>query len=137
VLESICLCYTFSHLKRLFYSAKIRKNVKSIVGISPTMVLLFHLPFLLFEDVKDEMWKHNGRSCFSIQHCVSFIMFMEEFASRVLNTIFLFSQLTQSEQTKKSPLAELNRRQFDLQLLLQSNALPTELSRDANNISKT
>jgi len=30
--------YTFSHLKRPFYWTKKRKNVKSIVGISPTMV---------------------------------------------------------------------------------------------------
>jgi len=31
--------------------------------------------------------KHNGLSWLSIQYCVNFIMFMEEFASRVLNTI--------------------------------------------------
>jgi hypothetical protein len=76
--------------------------------------------------VKDEMWKHNGRSWVSlscddisspdkprtptlvpisgvlaIQVCVSFIMFMEEFAYLVLNTIFLFSQLTQLEQINR------------------------------------
>jgi hypothetical protein len=34
---------------------KIRKVVKSIVGISPTMVLLFPLHFLVFEEVKDEI----------------------------------------------------------------------------------
>jgi hypothetical protein len=63
----------------------------------------------LLEDVKDEICKaegeptekHNGRSCFSIQQLVKFIMFMEELASLVLNTIFLFSQLTQLEQTNK------------------------------------
>jgi len=53
----------------------------------------------LLEDVKDEIWKHNGRSCLSIQQLVNFIMFIEELASLVLNTIFLFSQLTQLEQT--------------------------------------
>jgi hypothetical protein len=44
------------------------------------------------------MEKHNGRSYLSTQELVNFIMCMEELASRVLNTIFLFSQLTQSEQ---------------------------------------
>ena len=61
--------------------------------------LTFSSSLFLLEDVKDEIWKHNGRSCFSIQQLVKFIMFMEEFASLVLNTIFLFSQLTQLEQT--------------------------------------
>ena len=39
-------------------------------------------------------------ACFFIQQFAKFIMFMEELASLVLNTIFLFSQLTQLEQTK-------------------------------------
>jgi hypothetical protein len=63
--------------------------------------LTFSSSGFILEEVKDEICvtceKHNGRSCFSIQQLVSFIMFMEEFASLVLNTIFLFSQLTQSE----------------------------------------
>jgi len=59
--------------------------------------LTFSSSFWIFEEVKDEIWKHNGLSCFSIQDCVNFIMFIEEFASLVLNTIFLFSQLTQLE----------------------------------------
>ena len=63
--------------------------------------LTFSSSFLVIEEVKDEMWKHNGRSCFSIQQLVNFIMFMEEFASLVLNTIFLFSQLTQLEQINR------------------------------------
>ena len=29
--------------------------------------LTFSSSFLVFEEVKDEIWKHNGRSCFSIQ----------------------------------------------------------------------
>jgi len=29
--------------------------------------LTFSSSFLVIEEVKDEMWKHNGRSCFSIQ----------------------------------------------------------------------
>jgi hypothetical protein len=57
--------------------------------------LTFSSSFFVFEEVKDEIWKHNGRSCFSIQVLVRFIMFIEELASLVLNTIFLFSQLTQ------------------------------------------
>jgi hypothetical protein len=32
----------------------------------------------LLKDVKDKIWKHNGRSCFSIQQLVNFIMFIEE-----------------------------------------------------------
>jgi hypothetical protein len=58
----------------------------------------------LLEDVKDEIWKHNGRSCLSIQQLVNFIMFIEELASLVLNTIFLFSQLTQLEHYKKETI---------------------------------
>ena len=63
--------------------------------------LTFSSSFLVIEEVKDEMWKHNGRSWVSIQVWVNFIMFMEEFASLVLNTIFLFSQLTQLEQINR------------------------------------
>ena len=29
--------------------------------------LTFSCSFFLLEQVKDEIWKHNGRSCFSIQ----------------------------------------------------------------------
>jgi hypothetical protein len=47
--------------------------------------LTFSSSVFTLEEVKDEIWKHNGRSCFSIQQLVNFIMFMEEFASRVLN----------------------------------------------------
>jgi hypothetical protein len=45
----------FATDKSPFIRQKIRKNVKSIVGISPTMVLLFSSSFL-FEDVKDEIY---------------------------------------------------------------------------------
>jgi hypothetical protein len=69
--------------------------------------LTFSSSFLVIEEVKDEMWKHNGRSCFSIQQLVNFIMFMEEFASLVLNTIFLFSQLTQCKKYSRNILEYL------------------------------
>ena len=45
--------------------------------------LTFSSSFWIFEEVKDEIWKHNGRYWFSIHHFVKFIMFMDEFASRV------------------------------------------------------
>ncbi len=90
--------YTFSHLKRPFYRAKkIRKKRKINSRNFTYDGLTFSCSSFLLEQVKDEIWKHNGRSCFSIQECVNFIMFIEEFASLVLNTIFLFSQLTQLE----------------------------------------
>ncbi len=38
--------HLFSFKTPILLGKKIRKNVKSIVGISPTMVLLFHLPFV-------------------------------------------------------------------------------------------
>jgi hypothetical protein len=38
------LLHFFSFKTPILFGKKIRKNVKSIVGISPTMVLLFHLP---------------------------------------------------------------------------------------------
>ena len=37
--------HLFSFKTPILLGKKIRKNVKSIVGISPTMVLLFHLPY--------------------------------------------------------------------------------------------
>jgi len=37
--------HLFSFKTPILYDKKIRKNIKSIVGISPTMVLLFPLPF--------------------------------------------------------------------------------------------
>ena len=39
------ILHLFSFKTPILYDKKIRKNVKSIVGISPTMVLLFPLPF--------------------------------------------------------------------------------------------
>jgi hypothetical protein len=36
--------HLFSFKTPILLGKKIRKNVKSIIGISPTMVLLFHLP---------------------------------------------------------------------------------------------
>ena len=38
------ILHLFSFKTPILVGKKIRKNVKSIVGISPTMVLLFHLP---------------------------------------------------------------------------------------------
>ena len=38
------ILHLFSFKTPILLGKKIRKNVKSIVGISPTMVLLFHLP---------------------------------------------------------------------------------------------
>ena len=38
--------HLFSFKTPILIGKKIRKNVKSIVGISPTMVLLFHLLFV-------------------------------------------------------------------------------------------
>ena len=89
--------YTFSHLKRPFYRAKNKKKCKINSRNFTYDGLTFSSSFWIFEEVKDEIWKHNDRSCFSIQDCVNFIMFIDEFASLVLNTIFLFSQLTQLE----------------------------------------
>jgi len=43
--ELIELLHLFTFQTPILYDKKIRKNVKSIVGISPTMVLLFPLPF--------------------------------------------------------------------------------------------
>jgi len=71
--------------------------------------LTFSSYVFILEEVKDGICKakgepvekHNSRSCLSIQQLVNFIMFIEEFASRVLNTIFLFSQLTQLEHTNR------------------------------------
>ncbi len=40
------ILHLFSFKTPILLGKKIRKNVKSIVGISPTMVLLFHLPFV-------------------------------------------------------------------------------------------
>jgi len=40
------ILHLFSFKTPILEGKKIRKNVKSIVGISPTMVLLFHLPFV-------------------------------------------------------------------------------------------
>jgi hypothetical protein len=53
------------------------------------------------EEVKDEIQNSLGRCCLYIQHFPKFIMFVAELASRVLNTIFLFSQLTQLEHTNR------------------------------------
>ena len=55
--------------------------------------LTFSSSNFIFEEVKDEIWKHNGRSCFSIQDLVSFIMFMEELASLVLNWRSIFFKM--------------------------------------------
>ena len=41
---STSILHLFSFKTPILLGKKIRKNVKSIVGISPTMVLLFHLP---------------------------------------------------------------------------------------------
>jgi hypothetical protein len=38
------ILHLFSFKTPILLGKNIRKNVKSIVGISPTMVLLFHLP---------------------------------------------------------------------------------------------
>ena len=40
----LSILHLFSFKTPIIDAKKIRKNVKSIVGISPTMVLLFHLP---------------------------------------------------------------------------------------------
>jgi hypothetical protein len=40
--------------------------------------------------VKDEIQNSFGLCCLYIQHFPKFIMFIEEFASRVLNSIFCF-----------------------------------------------
>jgi hypothetical protein len=82
-----------------FYGIKNNKKCKINSRNFTYDGLTFSSSLFLLEDVKDEIWKHNGRSCFSIQQLVNFIMFIEELASLVLNTIFLFSQLTQLEQT--------------------------------------
>ena len=42
--KSSSYLHLFSFKTPILLGKKIRKNVKSIVGISPTMVLLFHLP---------------------------------------------------------------------------------------------
>ncbi len=79
-----------------------QKNKKKCKINSRNFTYFFFFCFSLWEEeVKDEIWKHNGRSCFSIQQLVNFIMFIEELASLVLNTIFLFLQLTQLEHTNR------------------------------------
>ena len=89
--------HLFSFKTPILQSKKIRKKCKINSRNFTYDGLTFSSSFWIFEEVKDEIWKHNGRSCLSIQDCVNFIMFIDEFASLVLNTVFLFSQLTQLE----------------------------------------
>ena len=95
--NAIVTLHLFSFKTPILQSKKIRKKCKINSRNFTYDGLTFSSSFWIFEEVKDEIWKHNGRSCLSIQDCVNFIMFIEEFASLVLNTIFLFSQLTQLE----------------------------------------
>jgi len=61
--------------------------------------LTFSTSSFVLEVVKDEIWKHAGRSCLSIQHFVIFIMLITELASLVLNTVCLTWGLTHPEHT--------------------------------------
>ena len=65
-----------------------------------TIVLLFLVSSL--KQVKDDaLLNSSGLVCLFIQQVVKFIIFTAEFASRVLNTVCLFWQLTQLEHTKR------------------------------------
>ena len=63
-ISSFLLRYSLRHTKKI-------KNVKSIVGIFSLRItydgLIFSSYVFIIEEVKDEMLKHNGRYCFSIQ----------------------------------------------------------------------
>jgi len=72
-------------------------SVKSTDGLTFSISSFFPLG----EMVKDEIQNSFGLCCLYIQHFPKFIMFIAEFVSLVLNTIFLFSQLTQLEQTNR------------------------------------
>ena len=75
---------------------KMRQNhskirwLEALPSVKSTDGLTFSISFL-FEMVKDEIQNSFGLCCLYIQHFPKFIMFIDEFASRVLNTIFLFS----------------------------------------------
>ena len=73
--------------------------LEALPSVKSTDGLTFSISSFLFEMVKDEIQNSFGLCCLYIQHFPKFIMFIDEFASRVLNTIFLFSQLTQLEHT--------------------------------------
>ena len=73
--------------------------LEALPSAKSTDGLTFSSSFLFIEEVKDEIQNSFGLCCLYIQHFPKFIIFIEEFASRVLNTIFLFSQLTQLEHT--------------------------------------
>jgi hypothetical protein len=75
--------------------------LEALPSVKSTDGLTFSISSFLFEMVKDEIQNSFGLCCLYIQHFPKFIMFIAELASRVLNTIFLFSQLTQLEHTKR------------------------------------
>ena len=75
--------------------------LEALPSVKSTDGLTLSSSFLVIEEVKDEIQNSLGLCCLYIQHFPKFIMFIEELASRVLNTIFLFSQLTQLEHTNK------------------------------------
>ncbi len=62
--------------------------------------LTFSTSFLL-EVVKDEILNTLGRNWFSTQLLVNSRIFTAEFTSRVLNTVYLFSQLTHLEHINR------------------------------------
>jgi len=75
--------------------------LEALPSVKSTDCLTFSISSFLFEMVKDEIQNSFGLCCLYNQHFPKFIIFIAEFASRVLNTIFLFSQLTQLEHTKR------------------------------------
>ena len=75
--------------------------LEALPSVKSTDGLTFSSSFLVIEKVKDEIQNSFGLCCLYIQHLPKFIIFIAELASRVLNTIFLFSQLTQLEHTKR------------------------------------
>jgi hypothetical protein len=93
--------HLFSFKTPILQSKKIRKKCKINSRNFTYNGLTFFSSFWIFEEVKDEIWKHKGCSWISIQYCVNFIMFIHEFASLVLNTVFLFLQLTQLEHINR------------------------------------
>ena len=86
---SSALLHLFSFKTPILLDKKIRKRRKINSRNFTYDSLTFSCSSLVFEQVKDEIWNCCGLCCFSIHHFVKFIILMDEFASRVLNTVCL------------------------------------------------
>jgi hypothetical protein len=56
-----------------FYGIKKIKSIKSIVGISPTMVLLFHLPCFYLNEILKDVKINNSKFALDIECKILFI----------------------------------------------------------------